>query len=138
MAVTSDPNTAASAWVSSMQTASTKYAAGVQAVKVAPGQLAAAAADTWANNVAQSKPKFAKNSAAVSKESWQNSAVTKGAPRLASGATAAEPKMQAFMSKFIPQLSGIVNGLPQRGTFEQNVNRLTSFVTAVHATKGTF
>ena len=138
MAVKTDPTTAAASWVSGMQSAGPKYTAGVQAVKVAPGQLAANAADTWANNVAMAKPKFAKNVAAVSLSAWVDAAVNKGAGRLGSGATQAQPKMQAFMSKFIPQLSGIVNGLPQRGTFEQNVNRLTSFVTAVHATKGTF
>lgn len=138
MAVKMDPTTAANNWVTAMQSAGTAYTAGVNAVKVAPGQLAAASASQWAAGVAAAQNKFAKNVAAVSLSQWQEAAANKGAGRLAGGATAAQPKMAAFMSKFIPQLTNIVNGLPQRGTFEQNVNRLTSYVNAVHQTKGSF
>lgn len=138
MAVTKDPTTAASNWATAMQSAGPAYTAGVNAVKVAPGQLAASAAPKWAAAVAAAQPKYATNSAAVTLQQWQQAANDKGASRLAGGATAAQPKMQAFMTKFIPQLSGIVNNLPPRGTFEQNVNRLTTFVQQVHATKGTF
>lgn len=129
---------AAQNWVTGMGAAGPKYAAGIQAVKVAPGTLAAAAAPLWAANVAAAQPKFAKNVGAVSLSSWQNSAVTKGQPRLASGATAAQPKMAAFMTAFIPALTNVVNGLPARGTFEQNVNRLNSFINGVHSLKGQF
>jgi hypothetical protein len=129
---------AAAAWVSGMGAAGPKYTAGVNAVRTAPGTLAAASAALWAQNVAAAQAKFAKNVGAVSLQAWQNAAATKGAPRLASGATAAQPKMQAFMTNFIPALTNIVNGLPQRGTFEQNVNRLTSYVNALHQQKGNF
>jgi len=138
MGVKANATDAAASWVTGMSGASTKYIAGVNAVTVAPGTLAAAAAPTWAANVAAAQGKYAKNVGAVTKEAWANAAATKGAPRLASGAQAAQPKMQTFMSKFIPQLTSIVNGLPARGTFESNVNRLTSYVNAVHQTKGTF
>ena len=138
MGVKANATDAAASWVTGMSAAGPKYTAGVQAVKVAPGTLAAAAAPLWAANVAAAQPKYAKNVGAVTKEMWQNAAVTKGAPRLASGAQAAQPKMQSFMQKFIPQLSNIVDGLPARGTFETNVNRLTTYVNAVHQTKGTF
>ena len=138
MAVKSNPTDAAAAWVTGMSGASTKYIAGVNAVKTAPGTLAAAAAPLWAANVAAAQPKFARNVAAVGLTEWQDKAATKGAPRLASGASAAQPKMAAFMGKFIPQLTNIVNNLPQRGTFEANVNRLNQFVTALHQTKGTY
>lgn len=129
---------AANNWVTGMGSASTKYIAGVQAVKVAPGTLAAAAAPLWAANVAAAQPKFARNVAAVGLSAWQNAAQVKGAPRLATGATAAQPKMAAFMTAFIPALSNVVNGLPARGTYEQNVNRLTNYISGVHALKGQF
>lgn len=138
MAVKANATDAAAAWVSGMQGAGAKYTAGVQAVKIAPGTLAAAAADTWAANVAQAKPKFQRNVAAVSLSQWQDAAVNKGAGRLSSGATAAQPKMAAFMQKFIPQLGNIVGSLPPRGQFEQNINRLTTYLQAVHATKGQY
>ena len=138
MSVKVNPNDAAQNWVTGMSGATAKYTAGVQAVKVAPGQLAAAQAGTWAANVAAAQPKFARNVAAVSLTSWQTAATQKGAPRLAYGATAAQPKMAAFMTSFIPQLANVVNGLPARGSFEQNVNRLTSSVNQLHQLKGTF
>lgn len=138
MAVKTDATSASSAWVAGMGTAGPKYEAGVQAVKTAPGQLAAAAANLWATNVANSKSKFARNVGAVSLSSWQNAAVTKGSPRLASGAQAAEPKFAAFMGKFIPVLTNVVNGLGPRGTFEQNIARFTSYAQGLHAQKGNF
>lgn len=138
MGVKVDPTTAAANWATGMGAAGPKYTAGVNAVKVAPGVLAANAAPLWAANVTAAQPKFAKNVAAVSLSEWQNAATTKGAGRLASGATAAQPKMQQFMAKFIPQLASTVNSLPARGTYEQNINRLTTYLNSVHQMKGSF
>lgn len=138
MAVKANASDAAQNWVSAMQNAGTKYTAGVNAVKTAPGAAAAAAAPKWAANVAAAQGKFAANSSAVSLSSWQQDAINKGAPRLATGATNAQPKMQAFMTKFLPNLSNIVGGLPARGSYDQNINRLTSYLNAVHSTKGTY
>jgi len=138
MSVKADPTTAAAAWVTGMQGAGTKYAAGVAAVKVAPGQVAASRADLWAANVAQAKSKFASNVAKVSLSQWQEAATTKGAPRLGTGASAAQQKFAAFMSNFIPKLATIVNGLPAGGTFEQNTQRLLAYIQALHSQAGTF
>lgn len=138
MAVTTDVQTAGQNWESAMQTAGPKYVAGVGKVRTAPGQLAAAAANLWANNVAAAKNKFARNVGAVSLSAWQQAAENKGAPRLGSGATAARPKFDAFLGKFLPVLSNVVNGLPAGGTFEQNMARFTSYATALHAQKGNF
>lgn len=138
MAVKSNAADAAQAWVTGMGNATTKYTAGVQAVKTAPGTLAAAQAQKWATNVAAAVNTFSKNVGAVSLASWQSAAVNKGAPRLASGATAAQPKFQSFMNSFIPTLTNIVNGLPARGTYDQNISRLTSYLSALHAQKGNF
>jgi len=138
MSVKSNATDAAAAWVTGMGSASTKYTAGVNAVKTAPGTLAAANASVWAANVAAAQAKFAKNVGAVSLQSWQQSAINKGAPRLASGAQAAQPKMAAFMGNFIPALTNIVNSLPARGSFESNVNRLTTYINALHQQKGNF
>jgi hypothetical protein len=138
MAVTANATDAANNWVTGMSGATAKYTAGVNAVRVAPGQLAAAASGRWAANVAAAQPKFATNVAKVSLSAWQNAAATKGAPRLASGAQAAQPKMQTFMTNFIPALTSVVNSLPAGGTFEANLNRFTSYANALHAQKGNF
>ena len=138
MSVKADPTTAAQAWVNGMQGAGAKYTAGINSVKVAPGQVAAARADLWAQNVANAKSKFATNVAKVSLSQWQEAAASKGASRLGTGATAAQPKFASFMQNFLPKLSTIVNGLPQRGTYEQNKQRFLAFADALHAQAGTF
>lgn len=138
MAVKANPTDAAQAWVNAMQGAGAKYIAGVQSVKVAPGQVAASRAELWAQNVAAAKSKFASNVAKVSLSQWQEAAASKGAQRLGTGATAAQSKMAAFMTNFLPQLSTIVAGLPQGGTYEQNKQRFLAYADALHAKKGGF
>ncbi len=138
MAVKANPTDAANAWVTGMQGAGTKYIAGVQSVKVAPGQVAASRADLWAQNVANAKSKFAANVAKISLGQWQEAAANKGAQRLGSGATAAQPKFAAFMTNFLPKLSTIVASLPAGGTYEQNKQRFLAFSDALHAQAGTF
>lgn len=138
MSVKANATDAAQNWVTGMSGATAKYTTGVQAVKVAPGQLAAAASARWAQNVAAAQQKFSANVAKVTLASWQNSAVTKGAPRLATGATAAQPKFQSFMTSFIPTLTNIVSGLPAGGTFEQNMARSMAYANALHQTAGSY
>jgi hypothetical protein len=138
MAVKANPTDAANAWVTGMNGAGAKYTAGVQAVKVAPGQVAAARSDLWAQNVANAKSKFATNVAKVSLGAWQEAAVNKGAARLGSGATQAQPKFAQFMTNFLPQLSGIVQSLPAGGTYEQNKQRFLAYADALHSKAGSF
>jgi hypothetical protein len=138
MGVKANAADAASAWVTGMSGATTKYTAGINAVKVSPGQLAAAASQRWAQNVAAAQPKFAANVAKVTLPAWQAAAINKGAPRLASGAQAAQPKFQAFMQSFIPQLTNVVNGLPAGGTFEANMQRSMAYASALHGLAGSF
>jgi len=138
MAVKANATDAAAAWVTGMNGAGTKYTAGVNAVKVAPGQLAAAASALWASNVAAAVNKFATNSAKVSLSTWQTAAINKGAPRLGTGATAAQPKFAAFMTSFLPAMGNIVNGLPPKGSYEQNKARFLAYSDALHAAAGSF
>ena len=138
MSVKANATDAANAWVTGMQGAGTKYTAGVQAVKVAPGQLAAARSDFWAQQVAAAKSKFSSNVAKVTLGQWQEAAATKGAPRLGTGASAAQPKFAAFMTSFLPQLATIVQSLPQGGTYEQNKQRFLAYADALHAKQGSF
>ena len=62
MSVKANATDAAQAWVTGMQSAGPKYTAGVNAVKVAPGQSAAAASALWASQVAAAQQKFARTS----------------------------------------------------------------------------
>lgn len=119
---------AAAKWASNLGASTSRIQAGVQAVTVAPGQSAARQKALWVQKVAASQNKWATNVAAVSLASWQNDTINKGIPRIASGATAAQPKMQQFMGRLLPYISNQVNALPARGDLEQNINRMTTFV----------
>lgn len=138
MSVKANPNDAAQAWATGFGQAGQKYVAGIQAVKTSPTQLAAARSAFWASQVAAARPQFEQGLNKVSLSSWQQSATTTGAARLSTGATKGQPKVQAFMTNFIPALANIVNGLPARGDFGANMNRFTSYATALHNAKGSF
>ena len=56
------------------------------------------------NELNENKAKFERNVSAVSLTEWQTAARDKGAQRLAGGATAALPKMEAFTASFFAYL----------------------------------
>lgn len=122
-----NPSDAAAKWAQNLGAAGTSYTAGVQAVQQAPGQLAANASDRYMAGVQANLPKFKANVAAVTLADWQNAAVTKGAPRLATGATAAQPKMANVLTQLFPYIDQVRNSLPPRGDIEQNIARSAAF-----------
>ena len=133
MPVTSmSPADIAARWSTGMGNSTDKIKAGVQAVKTAPGQAAAANKAGYVSGVQQNADKWGARVAAVTLQSWQADFIDKGLPRIATGAQAAQPKVQAFMTQFLPFLSTTVASLPPRGTFQQNVQRMTAMVTATH------
>ncbi|MGD0020582.1 MAG: hypothetical protein ABSD62_15180 [Candidatus Limnocylindrales bacterium] len=129
---------AAQAWSAGFAAAGTKYAAGINAVTVAPGQLAAAQKNAYLAGVQANAGIWAAKVAAVSLPDWKTASTTTGSQRLGSGATKGAPKYQAFATAFIPQLTSIVGSLPARGTYDQNIARFTSYAQALHALKGNF
>lgn len=133
-----NPTAAAQSWASRLGGATQAYTDGVNGVQVAPGQLAAAAGDRWLQNTQASLPRFKANSAAVTREAWQQAAVSKGAPRLASGATAAQPKMEMVFTKLFPTIRNVRASLPARGDINQNIERSRQFALKMNAAKGSF
>ena len=127
-----DAQSAAQKWAENLANSTQRVQAGVEAVTVSPGVAAARQMNLWVQNTQAAAQKFAKNSAAVSTASWQSAMINKGLPRIASGAQAAQPKMEAFMGQFLPFLSQAVKGLPPRGTFAQNLARSQAMITAIH------
>lgn len=104
MPLTATPQSATQKWLTNLSAAAPSMTAGAQAVQVAPGQSAAAAADKWLARVTASKQKFINNVSAVSLSQWQQAYINIGVPRVAQGAQAKQGKMQAFMSQFLPYL----------------------------------
>lgn len=113
-------------WASGMANASQSYIDGVNGVTVAPGEAAANAAERMLANLqeAVASGRYQKAARSVSLQDWQRAAATKGATRLGTGAQQAKPKMQAFMSKFLPYLDQNASSLPPRGDREQNKMRM--------------
>lgn len=131
MAVTQDASTVAQKWASNLGAATQRIQSGVEGVTTSPGQLAARQAQVWVQNTQAAQAKFQKNAAAVTLSQWQTATINKGVPRIASGATAAEPKVQAFMSTFLPFVQAQVNQLPARGNLQQNIQRSAAMIMAM-------
>lgn len=123
---------AAQRWSTGFGAAGAKWAAGIEAVTVAPGQLAAAAAPRYIAGVQANAGKWAANSAAVSLATWKQQSVNKGQARLASGATAGMAKYQSKIGPVLDAIKSITNSLPPRGTVEQNIQRSSQFQMALH------
>lgn len=126
---------AAQKWATALPAAQQRYVDGVNGVTVAPGALAARAAPTWAANTAAAQSKFARNSAAVSLQQWQQATATKGAQRLSSGAQAAQGKVEAVFARLFPAIQSAVSSLPPRGDLEANIARSAAFARAMNKYK---
>lgn len=125
-------------WLSGMNGAQQAYTDGVNAVTTPPGQAAANAAPLWLANTTAAVDRYRTNSAAVPIGDWKTATTTKGAPRLASGAQAAQGKQLSFMTKYLAWAGQTVQSLPARGNFDTNMTRADSFIRAAHAAKGSF
>jgi hypothetical protein len=104
----------------------------VQNVTTAPGIQAAKKADKMLSNItaAVQSGRWGRRVSAVSLSDWQQSMITKGIPRIASGIDAAAPKVEAFFTAFFPHLEKIeaeVKGMPDL-TLEDNINRMVHAV----------
>lgn len=121
------PQEAAQAWAQRLAGSTERITRGVQGVTTAPGQAAARQKGVWAANVAAAQDKWASRVAAVPLADWQQAMVQKGVQRVASGAQAAQPKMEAFMGQLLPYIASGVSSLPARGNLEANINRMTQW-----------
>jgi hypothetical protein len=122
------PEQIAKEWSTRLAASTNKIQQGVQNVSVAPGQAAAKQKQVWLQNIQSAQDKWAKNVASVSLSSWQNDFINKGLPRIATGASAAEPKFATFMSALMPYIDSGVKQLPARGNLESNINRMVAWV----------
>lgn len=117
-------------WVQNLSASTDRMTAGAQAVTKAPGLAAAAAADKWLARVTAAKQKFATNVAAVSLQSWQNSYINVGIPRVAQGAQAKQNKVTAFMDQFLPYLQrgvATIDAMPSN-TLEDGIARASAMI----------
>jgi len=133
-----DPQTLATSWANNLAGAQSRMQAGAQAVTTSPGQAAAAQAAVWLQNVTNAQQLWQQKVAAVTTAEWQQAYITKGLPRVATGAQAAAPKFAQVLGKIIQAEKSIVAGLPARGGLENNIARSAAFQRAMAATKGQY
>lgn len=133
----STPDQAAADWVAGLSSKTAKMTAGAQAVTVSPGQAAARQAQAYVQGVQANLQKWQTNVGRVTLADWQQAYVQKGVPRIATGAQASQAKFSQFMSQLLPFVERGRSSLPARGTFEQNLTRMTSWAQYMHGFKRT-
>lgn len=119
------PADVAADWSSKLSGSTEKVRRGVEAVSVAPGEKAAQAADLWIRRVQESRTKWADRVRSVSLGDWKQAMTEKGLARIASGAQAAQPKMERFLAEFLPHVDAVaqrVRAMP-KGSIEESIAR---------------
>lgn len=119
-------------WSRNLAGATESIRAGVEAVQESPTAAAARRQDAYIDGVQQAAAsgKWSRGLQRVSKEAWQQATISKGLPRIAAGATTAQPKMESFMQQWLPyeaQLQNKLKAMP-RGSLEQNKQRMLAAV----------
>lgn len=130
MPVRSDPATATAKWLQNISAATDRMTAGANRVQKAPGLAAAAAADKWLQRVTASKAKFIARVGSVTLQSWQQSYINVGIPRVAQGAAAKQNKVLAFQTEFLPYLArGLqtIDAMPST-TLEDGIARASAMI----------
>lgn len=122
------PDQIAQKWATNLAGATETIKAGIQAVSVAPGQAAARQAQAYINGVQAAQQKWQRNVSSVSLAEWQQATIDKGVNRIATGAQAAQPKMQSFLVKLLPYQQNLKGSLPARGGLEANIARMDAWV----------
>lgn len=113
-----DPAQVAQKWTTNLSAAGPSIQAGVNAVTQAPGAAAARQRQVYVQRVAERADHWAARVASVSLQDWQQATLDKGLPRVASGAQAAQPKMESFMREFLPHVERVstqVRAMPKGG-----------------------
>lgn len=114
-------------WQRNFAGSSESYKARIGAVTESPMEKAAAAKAQWVAGVnrASENGKYEAGLRRVSLQQWKDAAMTKGAQRLADGAAAARPKMEAFLREFLPFVAENQRRIADmpRGSLEQNIAR---------------
>ena len=119
-------------WARDLAASTETIRQGVEGVTESPTAKAAARADAYLRGVQQAVAdnKWQNGLNRVSLQQWKDDMLTKGLPRIATGASQAEPKFQQFMSEFLPHIEAgqrLLQSMP-RGDLNQNIQRMVAMV----------
>jgi hypothetical protein len=141
---TKTPATAIANWTAGVQRSGAKWSAGVLSPKRDPFATAAASVSTWVAAVSSpaAQTAYVKGLQSVDVNAFTATVNGAGQSKYVSSATTKTAKETAFLNAFLPQLDNIVTNLNRtnprgpRGS-AQNVSRLTSYIQAISALRGT-
>lgn len=124
-----NPQQVADKWAANLANSTASIQAGVNAVTVSPTQKAADAIDRMVAGVqrAAASGKTQRALQAVTTQAWQQATLTKGLPRIGTGATAAKPKFVNFMNQLLPYQANGMAQLPPRGDLNTNLQRMMAW-----------
>jgi len=113
---------------------------GIERVSSAPGVAAAAAQSRMKDNLnrAIDSGLWASKVRGVTLEEWKDAALNKGVDRIASGIDAARSKQVVMAGRLLSAVDSAAaksNALP-KGTIQDSIARMTSFVESMHQFKG--
>lgn len=131
-------DTAAKNWASGMQAAGQAYRDGIDAVQENPLDKAADATEAYLAGVQAGNAKRVMKLRAYGMEKWKQAAKDKGAPRLGTGATASQGRYQQVMVRVLQHQQQVLDTLPKRGTFEQNLQRMDAYARGMRSFKDTY
>lgn len=122
------PQAVAAKWQRGMSGAGQAIRDGVMAVTTNPADRAIAQKAAWVDGVqrAASNGKWERGLRRVSLPDWQKAMIDKGLNRIGTGATAAQPKVERFMTAWLSHMDALASKLSSmpRGTPEQNIERM--------------
>lgn len=126
------PAEAAGKWARRLGSATEDVRRGIERVSEAPGVAAGRQQAKMLQKTTEAitSGKWKRNTEAVTLQQWKEAAIEKGVPRISTGATAAEPKMAAFMAELLPFVDAAVakvKAMPSV-TLDDNIARMTSYV----------
>lgn len=126
------PQEVAKRWADQLGAAGQKIRAGVEAVTESPMEKAAQRTDAWVAGVQRARDdgSYERGLRSVTLQQWKQAMIDKGLNRIGSGASAAVPKMTAFMTQFLPHVQAGVQMLQSRprGDLSQNIGRMVAIV----------
>jgi hypothetical protein len=123
-------------WSQNLTASTQSITNGVNAVTVAPTQLAAANVQGYIQGVqaAVASGKWQRNLNKVSLQDWKTAMTQKGISHIQTGATQAQPKVQQVFGPlldFIYNTRDQINSSHPRGTLAANLARANAFATAM-------
>lgn len=124
-------------WGNNLNGASQYITNGVNAVTQAPGVSAAQASDRMLAGITASvqSGNWARKVAAVPLQSWKDSMIKKGIPRLAQGVAQAQANKVGSITALLAAVDTAANAANQlpKGGLEQGIARATTFMRAMSA-----